>query len=149
MKLTINKIYIASKAHHRPIWRLYRDNKGIAFTSRWINVPDEFIGRSLPEELDFKQLWIECVEDVINADILVLFCEEGDVLKGALFEMGIALAAGKMILACGHKETILKNGSWIAHPLIFDMTEYPIDYVLGFASGFDAKSWTTEELNSL
>jgi len=134
----MNKIYVASKAYHRPSWRQWRD-RGLKITSRWIDVPDEFIGRTLPQELDFVQLWTHCIEDVINADVLVLYCGQGDVLKGAILELGAALAMSKPCFICGDRESVLNNGTWLHHPGIFDMTGLAIDYVMGFAAGFDPR----------
>ncbi len=103
------KIYIASKANHRPTWRLLRD-EGVPIISRWIDVDDKYSVD--PAELDFQALWDTCVEDVLACDVLVCYVEPGEVLKGAILELGIAIGAGKKILLVGDREDYLKNGTW-------------------------------------
>lgn len=134
-----NKIYIASKAEYRPAWREWRA-KGLTFTSRWIDIDDKYIGRTLPPEYDFTELWTHCVEDVVNADVLVLYCASEDVLKGAILELGVALAMNKPCFVVGDRDAVLRNGSWLHHPGVWDMTDYLLEYVMGFAAGFDPKA---------
>ncbi len=131
----MNKIYMASKASHRPLWRGFRDG-GYPINSRWIDVDDKYIGRDLPPDYDFSRLWIECIEDVLNADALILYCAPGDVLKGALFEMGAAVAAAKMVCVVGDKRTIRENGSWLGHPLVLDFTDWSIHDTIHWAATF-------------
>lgn len=111
------KIYIASKALHRPQWRDYR-KLGVPIISRWIDTPDEHLDRELPAGFDFAQLWTQCVEDVVAADVTVVYVEHGEVLKGAILEVGVALGLGKKVVACGPMSTFLANGTWIHHPLV-------------------------------
>lgn len=122
------KIYIASKAYHRPYWRRARDRAGVPIISRWIDVEDKFIGTIFgdPECLDYTKLWVECVDDVKACDVLVVYVDrdrkhEGDVsevLKGALLEVGVALGLGKRVIAVGSPDHFLSNGTWLNHPNI-------------------------------
>lgn len=108
-------IYIASKAKHRPQWRDFR-SMGVPIISRWIDVPDEHLDRELPPGFDFDRLWTQCLEDVTRADITVVYVEEGEVLKGAILEVGAALSLRRPVIACGPMSAFLANGTWIYHP---------------------------------
>jgi nucleoside 2-deoxyribosyltransferase len=121
------KIYIASKAFHRPQWRQLRD-EGVPIISRWIDVDDKFTAD--PAELDFEALWDTCVEDVLACDVLVCYVGPGEVLKGALVELGIAIGAGKQILLVGDREEYLKNGTWINYRKCDHRVGWEIDEVL-------------------
>lgn len=102
-----SKIYIASKAKHRPRWRAARE-AGAPLHSRWIDTPDgvETI------DLNYRGLWQTCIEDVRACTALVCYAEAGEVLKGALIEVGAALALRKHVFVCGSREAMAENGSW-------------------------------------
>lgn len=106
------KIYIASKAIHRPRWRSLR-SAGVPIISRWIDVEDKYSAD--PTGLDFANLWDMCVEDVRECDVLVCYVEQGEVLKGALVELGGALLLGKRIIASGPRTAYADNGTWLHH----------------------------------
>lgn len=112
----MTKIYIASKASHRPHWRELRGH-GHNIISRWIDVDDKYIGTTFgdPVSLDYRALWDTCVQDVIACDVLICYVEPDEVLKGALIEVGVALGLGKRVICVGHKSDYLKNGTWINH----------------------------------
>jgi hypothetical protein len=105
------KIYIASKAKHRPRWREFRDINGYDIISKWIDIPDKFSQDS--SGMDYKRLWLNCVQDVRDCDVLVMYAEPGEVMKGALIELGIALGLGKEIIVAGD---LGDNGTWWNHP---------------------------------
>lgn len=107
------KIYIASKANHRAKWRSLR-SAGVPIISRWIDVDDKFSDD--PTGLDYEKLWEMCVEDVRECSLLVCYVEFGEVLKGALVELGGALLLGKPIIACGPRSAYAANGTWLHHP---------------------------------
>lgn len=121
------RIYIASKACHRPLWREFRE-AGHNIISRWIDVPDKY--SEDPEGLDFTQLWQWCVEDVISCDALVCHVEPGEVLKGAILEVGVALAHNKRVILLGPRREYLNNGTWINHPGIEHWEHFRIGEVL-------------------
>ena len=131
------KIYIASKAKHRPRWRALRDS-GVNINSRWIDTPDLYIGTTAGDgvsDLDYEKLWIQCIEDVINCDMLILYVEPGEVLKGALVEVGAALAAGRMVIACADLDGIEGIGTWWNHPLVEVIPSRSIGEVMGYFNG--------------
>ena len=79
-------IYIASKIKHAPIWRALRD-KGIPIISSWIDEAEP------GQTEDFADLWTRCINEASHAGALILYAEEGEVLKGAYIEVGAALAS--------------------------------------------------------
>lgn len=128
----MNKIYIASKAIHRPHWREYR-GEGLPIISRWIDVDDKY--STDPEGLDYEALWDICVEDVSQADALVIYAEPDEVLKGAILELGLAIGQNKLIAMCGDLETFKQNGSWWSYRLMHDFTGHTIGYTLRTIAG--------------
>jgi hypothetical protein len=103
------KIYIASKAAHRPRWRDLRA-AGAPFISRWIDLGDDIAD----EDVNFPELWTWCIEDVKECDVLIAVVASGERLKGVLIEIGAALAFGKRIIVIGDPGR--ENGTWINHP---------------------------------
>ncbi len=102
------KIYIASKTKHAPKWRKLRAN-GLNIISTWI---DE---AGAGESIDLSDLAIRCIDEAKSADRLILYCEDADVLKGALIEVGAALAFGVPVFVVGSSyslQTALRH-----HPL--------------------------------
>jgi hypothetical protein len=67
------KIYIASKAKHRPHWRRLRDDLGFNIISQWIDTDDEFLNDD--EGLNYATLWEGCVQDAKDCDVLILYVE--------------------------------------------------------------------------
>jgi hypothetical protein len=101
------KIYTASKTTHADKWRALRREHEV--TASWI---DE-AGKGQPP--DFSELSARCVTDIQSADILLLYCEPGELLKGALVEAGIALAFGKQVRCVGDCASL--SPVFKAHPL--------------------------------
>lgn len=120
------KIYIASKARHRPRWRDLRDNRGYDIISHWIDTPDEYSDD--PTGLDYDKLWRTCIQDVKDCDTLVLYVETDEHLKGALVELGIALALGKDIIVTGD---LGDNGTW-HHMSKVEVSEKTMEDVLAY-----------------
>lgn len=85
------------------MWRSFRE-RGYDITSRWID--------SGAQESDMESIWVKCHTDIAKADVLVFFMDDGDVAKGALVEVGMALARGMTVLAVG----ATPDHSWTNHP---------------------------------
>lgn len=102
-------VYVASKVRHAPRWRALRAAGRVRVVSTWI---DE-AGPGQTE--DFPDLWRRCVAEAAAADATVVYGEPGETLKGALVEVGAALAAGKPVYAVGDLDD---NGTWRLHPLV-------------------------------
>lgn len=101
-------IYVASKTRHADMWRRYRDD-GAPIISTWIDEAGE------GESACLTDLWRRCIEEASRASALVLYCAEGDVLKGAWVELGAALASGKPVFAVGIEQFTVANHSGITH----------------------------------
>ena len=114
-------IYVASRAHHGPLWRQYRAD-GRNIISSWIDVAGE------NEIDDWPSFWADCTNEAILADVVVAYHEPGDdPWKGALIEIGAALGHANAVHLVGSPA-----GSWTKHP---DVTGFDT-----LADAFDACS---------
>ena len=88
-------IYIASKTVHAGAWRLLRDSYGLKIISTWIDEADAGQSACL------QDLSRRCIEEAKSCERFVLFCEDGEILKGALLECGAALASNINVYCVG------------------------------------------------
>jgi len=105
------KVYGASTYRRALLWRQLADewSSHVEFTNRWaqlyIDVPDE------------KHLarvgWQHNREDVMSSDVVLLYAEPEDLLRGCLVEVGMALAWEIPVLIVGHHPNY---ESWCNHP---------------------------------
>jgi hypothetical protein len=109
-------IYVASRVHHASMWRNYRLIKDIC--SSWID-------QAGPGESDFEELWFRTIPQEIAASrCLLLYVEPADFpLKGALVEVGMAMAMGKPIVVCAPEVQLEPRsfrpiGSWMSAPTV-------------------------------
>lgn len=87
-------IYIASKSKHGPRWVTLR-NRGWPICSTWIDESGE------GQTSDWRDLWDRCVNEAASADVMIMYVEPGEVMKGGLVEMGAALARGVRVFYVG------------------------------------------------
>lgn len=104
------RVYAASKVKHAGMWRALRDF-GMPIHSSWIDEAGE------GQTADHAELAMRCLLEVHETQALILFCEPGDILKGALIEAGAALALGKHVYCVGTCEslsirTFSKHPNW-------------------------------------
>ena len=102
------QVYVASKSNLHGYWRTWQATgmrDGFEIISTWIDEGDE------GATADWSDLWVRCVTEAAMADVLVAFYRPGDVWKGALVEIGAALAADKPVYVVGNPP-----GSWTSHP---------------------------------
>lgn len=99
-------IYTASKTQHAEKWLALRKS-GWPIVSTWIDEADDAASPSLTD------LWIRCVREASSAAVLLLYVLDGEQLKGALVEVGAALASGVPVVVVGPVEA-----SWKHHPLV-------------------------------
>lgn len=112
-RMVRERLYVASKTTHAARWRELRA-RGVLVVASWIDEAGE------GESADYADLATRCIEEAASADATLLYCEPGEVLKGALVEVGAALAAGKQVRCvgdCGSISRVFKK-----HPL---WREYP------------------------
>lgn len=96
------KIYIASKTIHGNKWKELRE-KGLPIISTWI---DEC---GIGETKDWLDLWERCIKEASEADLLIVYREPNEILKGAWVEVGAALARNKLVYAVNCEEFSIKN----------------------------------------
>ena len=97
-------IYIASKTKHAARWQALKAS-GVPIISTWIDEASE------GETSDFADLWNRCIRESATCGAMIVYCEPGDVLKGAWLEMGVALNAGVPVFGVGLEAfTIAKSG---------------------------------------
>ena len=100
-------IYVASKTRHAQMWLDFRKD-GFPISSTWIDEAE--VGKTS----DWSDLWVRCVKEAAQSAALVLYAEAGDLMKGALVEVGAALAMSRPVYAVGAPS----NSSWFNHPLV-------------------------------
>ena len=66
------------------------------------------------ETNDFRDLWRRCMREARECDVLILYREKDEILRGALLECGAALAMGQDVFAIGCED----YGTFIHHPLV-------------------------------
>jgi len=92
-------IYFASKVIHAPRWQALRAS-GVTTSSSWIDEAGE------GQTADYAELSERCLNEIAKAERLVLFCQPGEILKGALLEAGAALMAGTPVFLVGECESL-------------------------------------------
>lgn len=101
-------IYFASKVWHAKQWQTLRD-AGVLTVSTWIDEAGE------GQTADYAELSDRCVAEISRASAVLLYCEPGEILKGALIEVGVALATGTPVLCVGECESLSRV--FRKHPL--------------------------------
>jgi hypothetical protein len=113
--------YVASRASipaRAEQWRYLRDIGGWHITSTWIDEAGE------GETDDFSELWVRIEAEIKQSERLILYVEANDFpIRGALIEVGIALAAGVPVYVVAPGVAIEPRsrrpvGSWMDHPLV-------------------------------
>ena len=116
-KTSVPPFYVASRVRHAAMWLQLRA-LGYPITSTWIDEAGE------GQTTDFADLWTRIISEVTASDWLLLFAVPDDVpLKGALVEVGAALAAGRQVVAVLpaiqlEPRSMRPIGSWLNHPLV-------------------------------
>lgn len=114
------RVYVASRASipaRGATWRDFRAD-GWPIISSWIDEDGE------GQTTNFSDLWSRIAHEVTTATALVLYAEPDDLpLKGALIEVGMALAAGIPVYAVLpgielEPRSMRPVGSWLMHPMV-------------------------------
>ena len=114
------KVYVASKVKHAELWKRLR--KAMCISATWIDEAGE------GHTADRSELAVRCLREVSEASALVLYCQPGDILRGALLEAGAALALGIQVYCVGDCESLSRI--FCNHPLwhsclsLHDATEF-------------------------
>lgn len=119
-------VYTASKLHHAPLWRrLAIAWPEIHFTARWPNNHVSATGHPLWPEgspAHGQIFWEHDVQDIENSDVLLCYAEGFDVLRGALVEVGIALALSRHVIVVGESDSY---GTWQYHKNVLRVKDLP------------------------
>jgi len=109
----MKRVYFASKLSEAPVWRdICAKSHEIIAHARWLkhnklgtpDTPDKAV-----------RFWIEDEEDIVSADAVVVYAKEGQHLRGALIEAGIAIAIRKPLYVVGDHPDY---GTWRWHPAV-------------------------------
>lgn len=110
--------YVASRSSKAPLWLEMRE-RGLPIISSWIDEAGE------GDTADFGELWARIEGEIRDCDALIFYAEdESDFpFKGALVEVGMALAFGKRVFASVGStplsgRTLRPVGSWVRHPRV-------------------------------
>lgn len=97
--------YTASKLIHAPkLLALRQEWPRIYFTARWVAGASSSVESARPA----AHWLIDNADDIIRSDTFLLYAEPEDVLKGAVWEAGIAWANGKDIWLVGDNPSYSK-----------------------------------------
>jgi hypothetical protein len=139
------KIYSASKIWHNVKWKLM-DDVGYPITARWIweecGTAENPTGAKQFTAEEKIQLWIECHEDVTRADMVIVYGEEKDELRGAVMEWGINMGQNKPTYVIGNAPFFYANGksdaAYMHHPLVHWLKDVPMnmDGSFDYAHGY-------------
>lgn len=104
------KVYGASKLKHAPLWiRLREEWEEIYFIARW---PTLHVGKTPDDECFAKVFWQHDAEDVCECDVVLVYADPNDHLRGALVEAGMGIAFDKEIVVVGDHPDY---GTWRYH----------------------------------
>jgi hypothetical protein len=104
-------IYVSSKLRHADVWKQARE-KGWPIISSWID------GEKIETAAELDAMWDKYLYEIAHAGMLVLYVRSGLVLKGALIEVGAAMAQGKPIVVIWDGSRLELEeivGTWINH----------------------------------
>jgi len=112
------RVYTASKLQH---WRRWKDLRSqwpeVTFTARW---PDIDIASVPGTPQEARAHWLDDEADVRSADVVLVYAESADNLRGALVEAGMAIALNKKVLVVGDHPDF---GTWQHHPNVAHATD--------------------------
>ena len=101
------KLYIASDIRHAKRWITFREKcyPQITVVSSWIDFLKNGEPAGLPEHI-IEQAWDNNITDIALCEMLLLYHEAGDRMRGVLFEAGIAFALKKQIIFVGDESVL-------------------------------------------
>lgn len=105
------RIYVASKLIHAARWRALCDTTPhVQFHARWLK--HNKIGTE-DSSKNATEFWREDEKDIQDADLVIVYGELGEHLRGALVEAGMAIAYGVPVFVIGSHPDY---GTWQFHP---------------------------------
>jgi nucleoside 2-deoxyribosyltransferase len=106
------RVYFSSQLKHAQKWRdICDDSMDIICTARWVKhalggTPDD-------DPREAEMFWAQDEQDVRDADVVIVYAEPNDRLRGALVEAGMALSLGVPVIVVGQHHDY---GTWQHHP---------------------------------
>jgi hypothetical protein len=115
------RVYIASKTCHANNWRALR-----ASLAGSMKIACSWIDEAGPgESADLADLWRRCIREAAAADALIVYGQHTDgPLRGALLEVGAALAAGRPVIQVGTCDTFA-GANFVHHPDYHVAADWP------------------------
>ena len=108
------KVYTASKLAEADLWKSLRGEwPEVTFTARW---PFFHAGDVPNTPFYAKAFWLQDAEDVKACDVVLVYGTQGEHLRGALVEAGMAIALGLKVIVVGDHPDY---GTWQYHPSVF------------------------------
>jgi len=105
------KVYFASKINKRDYWKsLCLENDHFIAHARWLKQVG-FEQEQTPANM--RVAWMQDEEDVMQADVVVVYGEKDEHLRGALVEAGMAIAFRVPVIVVGDHPDF---GTWQHHP---------------------------------
>lgn len=103
-------VYFAACLHHAAIGlKISADWPEFTWTSVW----PQLVGR-IPDRGELaSEFWLQDIRAVNDSDVVLLYAEPGDPLRGALVEAGACLGNGQRVFAVGDNALF---GTWQFHP---------------------------------
>ena len=108
------RVYGASLTKHAQMWIDWAEKHSevVTLQSRW---QAKFVAGATETPQDAREFWKEDEHDVEASDILIVYAADGDILRGALVEAGMAIALGTSVYIIGKSESY---GTWQYHPSV-------------------------------
>jgi nucleoside 2-deoxyribosyltransferase len=120
----MKRVYFASKLQHASMWNNLKDPR-IHAHARWL----KHIEYGTKETSSNARIfWEEDLEDIASSDFVVVYAEEGEHLRGALVEAGMAIALKIPVILIGDHPDY---GTWQHHRNVvkFDTLEEAFFYI--------------------
>lgn len=109
------KVYTATKIKHRDLFRKLREEwTEFHFTATWLDM-------KLISDFDAVECvkgWAQNEIDVAASAVTLVYAEQGDILRGALVEAGIAIGVGARVISVGDN---YNYGTWRYHPKVHNV----------------------------
>jgi nucleoside 2-deoxyribosyltransferase len=119
------RIYTASTLGQAEMWRCLAEQwMEHEFVARWVS---HHVGNVPDDEAFAKAFWDQDLEDVSDADVLIVYAQGEDHLRGALVEVGCALALGVPVIAVGSHPDY---GTWQHHAGVYRVKYFEEAYTL-------------------
>ena len=109
-------VYPASKLRHGKMLKDVLNRANIQCAAHW----PELVGKISDSTLNAPVFWRRNMMDVANCDMVLLYAEEGDKLRGALVEAGAAFMATKPVIVVGDHQDY---GTWKYYPGVLQATD--------------------------